>query len=72
MIGDYVMVHVSFAISRIDAFEAEIASNALQEMETLEDVSGGRQFEGKYGAATQLAGNTDNSVMSFDDGLDNG
>ncbi len=69
-IGDYVMVHVGFVISRVDACEAVSASNALQEMEMLEDVSGGRQFEGKYGAAAQLAGNADNSVMSFDDGLD--
>ncbi len=35
-LGDYVMVHVGFAISRIDAVQAERAYNALHEMDMLE------------------------------------
>ena len=35
-LGDYVMVHVGFAISRIDPVEAERAYNALHEMDMLE------------------------------------
>lgn len=34
--GDYVMVHVGFAISRVDAAEAERTYEALQQMGTLE------------------------------------
>lgn len=34
--GDYVMVHVGFAISRVDAAEAERTYQALQEMGVLE------------------------------------
>lgn len=34
--GDYVMVHVGFAISRVDAAEAERAYQALAEMGVLE------------------------------------
>ncbi len=36
-VGDYVMVHVGFAISRVDADEAERTYQLLQEMGTLED-----------------------------------
>jgi hydrogenase expression/formation protein HypC len=36
--GDYVMVHVGFAISRVDAAEAERTYKILQEMEALEGV----------------------------------
>jgi hydrogenase expression/formation protein HypC len=35
-VGDYVMVHVGFAISRVDAVEAERTYKLLQEMEALE------------------------------------
>lgn len=35
-IGDYVMVHVGFAISRVDAAEAERTYKLLEEMGTLE------------------------------------
>jgi hydrogenase expression/formation protein HypC len=35
-VGDYVMVHVGFAISRIDSVEAERTYQLLQEMGTLE------------------------------------
>lgn len=34
--GDYVMVHVGFAISRVDAAEAERTYEALRQMGTLE------------------------------------
>ncbi len=34
--GDYVMVHVGFAISRVDAAEAERTYQALQELGVLE------------------------------------
>lgn len=34
--GDYVMVHVGFAISRVDATEAERTYKALEEMGLLE------------------------------------
>lgn len=36
-VGDYVMVHVGFAISRVDAEEAERTYQLLQEMGSLED-----------------------------------
>ena len=36
-IGDYVMVHVGFAISRVDPFEADRTYRILQEMGTLEE-----------------------------------
>ncbi|HZQ24152.1 MAG TPA: HypC/HybG/HupF family hydrogenase formation chaperone [Terriglobales bacterium] len=36
-IGDYVMVHVGFAISRVDAVEAERTYQVLQEMGLLAD-----------------------------------
>lgn len=39
-VGDYVMVHVGFAISRIDADEAERTYKLLQEMEMLEQELG--------------------------------
>lgn len=35
-VGDYVMVHVGFAISRVDAVEAERTYKLLQEMGALE------------------------------------
>ncbi len=35
-LGDYVMVHVGFAISRVDAVEAERTYKLLQEMGELE------------------------------------
>lgn len=35
-VGDYVMVHVGFAISRVDAAEAERTYKLLQEMGMLE------------------------------------
>ncbi|MGO9405221.1 MAG: HypC/HybG/HupF family hydrogenase formation chaperone [Terriglobales bacterium] len=35
-LGDYVMVHVGFAISRVDASEAERTYKLLQEMGMLE------------------------------------
>lgn len=36
VLGDYVMVHVGFAISRVDAVEAERTYKLLQEMGALE------------------------------------
>ena len=38
--GDYVMVHVGFAITRVDRFEAERTYKLLQEMEALEEEFG--------------------------------
>ena len=35
-LGDYVMVHVGFAISRVDAVEAERTYKLLQEMGAVE------------------------------------
>lgn len=35
-LGDYVMVHVGFAISRVDPLEADRTYKLLQEMELLE------------------------------------
>ena len=35
--GDYVMVHVGFAISRVDAEEAERTYQLLQEMDALQN-----------------------------------
>ena len=35
-LGDYVMVHVGFAISRVDSIEAERTYKLLQEMGALE------------------------------------
>ncbi|HKZ80056.1 MAG TPA: HypC/HybG/HupF family hydrogenase formation chaperone [Pyrinomonadaceae bacterium] len=35
-VGDYVMVHVGFAISRVDAAEAERTYQLLEEMEALQ------------------------------------
>lgn len=37
VVGDYVMVHVGFAISRVDAEEAERTYALLEEMGALED-----------------------------------
>jgi len=39
-VGDYVMVHVGFAISRVDAIEAERTYKLLQEMDILEQELG--------------------------------
>jgi hydrogenase expression/formation protein HypC len=39
-VGDYVMVHVGFAISRVDADEAERTYKLLQEMDMLEQELG--------------------------------
>jgi hydrogenase expression/formation protein HypC len=39
-VGDYVMVHVGFAISRVDAVEAERTYKLLQEMDLLEQELG--------------------------------
>ena len=36
-VGDYVMVHVGFAISRVDAEEAERTYQLLQEMGALQE-----------------------------------
>ena len=36
LVGDFVMVHVGFAISRVDALEAERTFRILQEMGELE------------------------------------
>lgn len=36
-VGDYVMVHVGFAISRVDAEEAERTYEVLEEMGILQD-----------------------------------
>ena len=36
-VGDYVMVHVGFAISRVDAEEAERTYALLEEMGAMED-----------------------------------
>lgn len=36
-VGDYVMVHVGFAISRVDAVEADRTYKLLQEMGMLEE-----------------------------------
>jgi hydrogenase expression/formation protein HypC len=36
-VGDYVMVHVGFAISRVDQAEAELAYQLLEEMGVLQD-----------------------------------
>ena len=38
-LGDYVMVHVGFAISRVDRVEAERTYKLLQEMEMLEELA---------------------------------
>jgi hydrogenase expression/formation protein HypC len=40
-LGDYVMVHVGFAISRVDAEEAERTYKLLEEMGGLEQELGG-------------------------------
>jgi hydrogenase expression/formation protein HypC len=39
-VGDYVMVHVGFAISRVDAEEAERTYQILQELGALEEELG--------------------------------
>jgi hydrogenase expression/formation protein HypC len=45
-VGDYVLVHVGFAISRVDAEEAERTYQILQEMELLEGEGLGGASEG--------------------------
>lgn len=48
--GDYVMVHVGFAISRVDAAEAERTYQALQEIGMLEaELAALRQSEAETG-----------------------
>lgn len=48
--GDYVMVHVGFAISRVDAAEAERTYQALREMGMLEaELAALRQSEAETG-----------------------
>jgi hydrogenase expression/formation protein HypC len=42
-VGDYVMVHVGFAISRVDAEEAERTYRILDELNLLEGELGGRE-----------------------------
>lgn len=42
VVGDYVIVHVGFAISRIDEEEAKSTLNALRELGELESELGGR------------------------------
>lgn len=44
--GDYVMVHVGFAISRLDAEEAERTYQLLQEMGALENELGASESQG--------------------------
>jgi hydrogenase expression/formation protein HypC len=39
-VGDYVMVHVGFAISRVDAAEAERTYQVLQELGALDEELG--------------------------------
>jgi hydrogenase expression/formation protein HypC len=41
-VGDYVMVHVGFAISRVDTAEAERTYKLLEEMGVLEEELGSR------------------------------
>ncbi len=48
--GDYVMVHVGFAISRVDAAEAERTYKALEEMGLLEaELASLRESEAEAG-----------------------
>ena len=42
-VGDYVMVHVGFAISRVDAEEAERTYRILEELDLLEGELGERE-----------------------------
>ncbi|MGA2196485.1 MAG: HypC/HybG/HupF family hydrogenase formation chaperone [Bryobacteraceae bacterium] len=42
-VGDYVMVHVGFAISRVDAQEAARTYRVLEAMGLLEEELGGRE-----------------------------
>lgn len=42
IVGDYVMVHVGFAISRVDTQEAERTYKLLEEMGVLEEELGSR------------------------------
>lgn len=42
IVGDYVMVHVGFAISRVDTEEAERTYKLLEEMGVLEEELGSR------------------------------
>lgn len=44
-VGDYVMVHVGFAISCVDALEAERTYRLLQEMDLLEQELGSAPTE---------------------------
>jgi hydrogenase expression/formation protein HypC len=42
-VGDYVMVHVGFAISRVDAAEAARTYRLLEDMGLLEEELGNRE-----------------------------
>lgn len=48
--GDYVMVHVGFAISQVDRIEAERTYKLLQEMGNLEDELGPESSENAFNA----------------------
>ncbi len=41
-VGDYVIVHVGFALSRVDEEEAERTYSVLREMGALDELDGGR------------------------------
>lgn len=45
-VGDYVIVHVGFAISRLDEEEAQASLDLLREMGILEEASEALQAEG--------------------------
>jgi len=46
-VGDYVMVHVGFAISKVAADEAERTYQLLEEMGALEEELGGADVEAR-------------------------
>lgn len=47
--GDYVMVHVGFAISKVDEAEAARAYDAIRQMGLLDEELGGADAEGESG-----------------------
>ena|ERR1039457_315745 len=55
-VGDYVMVHVGFAISRVDAEEAARTYRLLEEMGLLEEELGGASQPAAHSPHTQLKG----------------
>jgi hydrogenase expression/formation protein HypC len=61
-VGDYVMVHVGFAISRVDAEEAERTLALLSEMGALADELGSPEDE--EGAAVKEPVHTDRSKVN--------